>query len=125
MAARASGTPTTTGVQHRNEVRLVGRLGASPEQRTLPSGDEIVTFRLVVDRLPRRTASDGRREPAVDTLDCSASTAAVRRRLLGWQPGDVIQVDGALRRRFWRAASRVLSRSEVQVRSARRLVKAG
>ena len=36
----------------RNEVLLLGRLSVAPEPRELPSGDEITTFRLVVDRPP-------------------------------------------------------------------------
>jgi len=113
------------GPAHRNEVQLVGRLGAVPEPRTLPSGDEIVTFRVVVDRPPRgRQVQDGRREPTVDTLDCAVATAVLRRRLVAWSAGDVIEVQGSLRRRFWRAGPAVLSRCEVQVVRARRLRRA-
>ena len=46
-----------------NEVRLVGRVSQQPEERVLPSGDSVWTFRVVV---PRRTrcesvAAAGRR----------------------------------------------------------------
>ena len=109
--------------EHRNDVVLVGRLGAPAEIRTLPSGDEITTFRLVVDRPPRRRQASGRREPTVDTLDCSVAAAVDRRRVLGWAAGDVVRVEGALRRRFWRAGPSVLSRCEVQVARARRLAR--
>jgi len=37
---------------HANEVLLIGRLAAEPVRRELPSGDTLVSFRLVVDRLP-------------------------------------------------------------------------
>ena len=46
-----------------NEVRLVGRVSQTPEERVLPSGDVLWTFRVVVpqgDR-PERLASGGRR----------------------------------------------------------------
>ncbi len=36
----------------RNEVLLVGRVAAVAEERELPSGDLLSTFRLVVDRPP-------------------------------------------------------------------------
>jgi single-strand DNA-binding protein len=116
---------TGTALAHRNEIVLVGRLAAEPEPRTLPSGDEIVTFRLVVDRPPAtRRDTGGRREPTVDTLDCAVSGAVLRRRLLGWHAGDVIEIEGTLRRRFWRAGAGVLSRCEVQARQARRRARA-
>jgi single-strand DNA-binding protein len=67
---------------------------------------------------------DGRREPTVDTLDCAVATAVLRRRLVAWSAGDVIEVQGSLRRRFWRAGPAVLSRCEVQVVRARRLRRA-
>ena len=70
----------------RNEVLLVGRLAAEPEERSLPSGDVLATFRLVVDR-PPTARSAGARGAAVDTLDCVARAAAVRRAALGWRPG--------------------------------------
>lgn len=55
----------------RNEVLLVGRLSAPVEQRTLPSGDVLATWRLVVDRPPaRRPLREGARPVTVDTLDC-------------------------------------------------------
>ena len=110
-------------LRHRNEVLLLGRLAALPEERVLPSGDEIVTFRLVVER-PARQRTDGRREPAVDTLDCSVASPALRRRVLNWLAGDLVEIEGALRRRFWRSGPAVLSRCEVQVVRARRTSRA-
>ncbi len=101
-----------------NQVRLRGRLGGVLE-RSLPSGDVLATFRLVVDR-PAGHPSGAR----VDTLDCSVTKAALRRRVLGWQPGDVIEVDGSLRRRFFRAGGGSASRYEVEVDSVRRVARA-
>lgn len=100
-----------------NEVRLVGRLSAAAERRTLPSGDEMATFRVVVDRSPGSTAS----RSTVDVIDCVVWSAAQRRRVLGWSPGDVVEVSGALRRRFYRTAGGATgSRTEVEVLSGRR-----
>jgi single-strand DNA-binding protein len=102
----------------RNDVTLAGRLPAAAEERVLPSGDVLVSFRVVVGRPP------GSRGPAVDTIDCAAWQATVRRTVLGWAAGDTVEVTGALRRRFWRAGAGAASRTEVEVLRARRLAKA-
>jgi single-strand DNA-binding protein len=108
---------------HRNEVVLVGRLTAAAEERELPSGDALVSWRIVVDRPPvQRT--DGRRSPTVDALDCITWRKAVARSVLTWQVGDTIEVSGALRRRFWRSERGPVSRTEVEVIRARRIAKA-
>jgi single-strand DNA-binding protein len=103
---------------HRNEVLLRGRLAARVEQRVLPSGDLLALFRLVVER-PQRPRKADDRTPSVDTFDCVAWRARVRRSAGGWQPGDVVEVTGSLRRRFWRSPAGPASRCEVEVASAR------
>ncbi|MGE5762543.1 MAG: hypothetical protein ACM3ZF_01215 [Mycobacterium leprae] len=45
----------------------------------------------------------------------------VRERALSWSTGDVVDVSGALRRRFWRGSAGPVSRCEIEVRSAARL----
>lgn len=107
----------------RNEVLLTGRLAAPAEERALPSGDVLVAFRLVVARPPAKKRRE--RAPTIDTIDCVAWDSAPRRNVLGWQPGDVVEVTGALRRRFWRAGAGAVSRTEVEVAKARRVAKAG
>lgn len=103
-----------------NSVQLVGRVSADPSAQTLPSGDPVVTFRLVVDR----PADPSRpRAPRVDTIDCTAWRADVRRTVGRWHAGDVVSISGSLRRRFWRGAAGPASRSEVEVTTARRLRK--
>lgn len=109
-------------VAERNDVVLAGRLSAPPEERALPSGDVLVSFRVVVGRPPEtRTRS---RAPAIDTIDCVAWTAGLRRTVLAWTAGDSVEITGALRRRFWRAGGGAASRTEVEVLRARRLAKA-
>ncbi len=76
-----------------------------------------MTWRLVVDRPPsRRPVPEGVRVPVVDTFDCVAWTAATRRAAQALSVGDVVEVTGALRRRFWRtgagAASPVRGRGD-------------
>jgi single-strand DNA-binding protein len=105
-----------------NEVVLRGRLAAAADQRVLPSGDSMVTFRVVVDRPPRASASAS--SARVDTLDCAAFKADVRRRCLRWEPGDVLEVRGSLRRRFFRTGAGAASRYEVEVVAASRVARA-
>lgn len=105
--------------EHLNCVELVGRLAAPAAERVLPSGDRLVQFRLVVSRPARGHGV------AVDTVDCAAWTATLRRKVQAWQEGDLIGVTGALRRRFWRsAAGSPASRYEVEVGAARRVRRA-
>lgn len=108
---------------HSNEVHLVGRLAAAPVSRDLPSGDLVVTFRLVVAR-DRASRAPSARAATVDTIDCAAWTKATQRSLRSWDPGDIVEVRGALRRRFWRSPHGPSSRSEVEVTSARRAARA-
>jgi single-strand DNA-binding protein len=108
----------------RNEVVLVGRVSAPAEERELPSGDVIATWRLVVDRPPAgRGRGGGQSAVKVDTLDCVVWTPKLRRAVRTFAAGDVVAVEGALRRRFWRAGAAAASRCEVEVVSARRLVR--
>jgi single-strand DNA-binding protein len=122
MAERGS----ESGVEQAcNEVSLVGRVSAPAEQRTLPSGDVLVTWRVVVDRPPaRRAAPEGTRPVTVDAIDCVAWTSAVRRTAGTFVSGDVVRVEGALRRRFWRGGTGLSSRYEVEAGSVKRLVRA-
>ena len=100
-----------------SEVRLRGRLSGATRVE-LPSGDEAVAFRIVVDRPSRQRGPAGR--VRVDALECVAWTAAARRRLLAWDDGDVVEVEGWLQRRFWKSGSVPASRTEVVVRDVRR-----
>jgi single-strand DNA-binding protein len=129
MAAKAlaedvSATGLVAIGDHRNEVNLVGRLTASAQERELPSGDALVSWRIVVDR-PAQQRTDGRRAPTVDALDCVTWRKTVSRSVLSWRVGDTIEVTGSLRRRFWRTERGPVSRTEVEVVRARRIAKAG
>ena len=66
-----------------NEVALRGRASAPGEERTLPSGDVIVTLRVVVPRetpVVRRAAGSSEvRRASVDTIDVVCWTARTRR----------------------------------------------
>ncbi|HEU0103954.1 MAG TPA: single-stranded DNA-binding protein [Mycobacteriales bacterium] len=121
-----AGTPVAgVELETQNEVVLVGRVAAPAEERTLPSGDVITTWRLVVDR-PRggRAVPEGVRPSTVDTLNCVTWAAGPRRTARGLAAGDVVRVSGALRRRFWRAGAGAVSRCEVEVDAVKRLARA-
>jgi single-strand DNA-binding protein len=113
--------PSTPNVPARgdtySEVRLRGRVSGA-QSITLPSGDEAVTFRIVVDRPARERGPAGR--VRVDALECIAWTAAVRRRVLSCGDGDVVEVHGWLQRRFWRAGAGLASRTEIVAREVAR-----
>jgi single-strand DNA-binding protein len=107
-------------IEHRNEVTVVGRLSGAALSRQLPSGDEIVTWRLIVDRTPSKGGSAKARR-AFDTIECSAFKARVRRQASTWVAGDVVAVCGSLRHRYWRGSTGGLqSKCEVEVETASR-----
>lgn len=104
-----------------NEVRLSGRVSGEPEERVLPSGDRLVSMRIVVPRTPQRRRGRG---AAVDTIDCVAWTSRPRAVLSAMRIGDVVSVQGSLRRRFWRGQQGPASKMEVEVSRAKRLRRA-
>ena len=106
----------TPGPAHVNEVALVGRVSAAPETRELPSGDELVTLRVVVDRPP----DTGATRRTVDVVDVACWSRRTRRSAGALLPGDTVRVEGSLRRRFFGGAGGRTSRYEVE---AARLVR--
>ncbi|MBA2773033.1 MAG: single-stranded DNA-binding protein [Nocardioidaceae bacterium] len=112
---------TATATDARNEVSLRARVAAPPEERTLPSGDSLMTARLIVDR---DAAALQRSSQRVDTLDCVAWKARVHRTMRSWQAGDEVEVSGAIRRRFFRGAAGPVSRVEVEIKEAKRITRA-
>ena len=100
-----------------NEVRLCGRVSNQPDERVLPSGDRLVSLRVIVPRPPNQAGSS----VSVDTFDCVAWTTRAREALLRLEPDDRVDITGALRRRFWRGQSGAVSRVEVEVSRVRRL----
>ena len=106
----------SVAVIDRNDVLLRGKLSAPAEMRTLPSGDVLLAFRLVVRR-PRAPV----RGSTYDTLACITYDRALQRRVALWQPGDVVEVEGALQRRFWRTPTGTASVCEVNCRKGRKM----
>jgi len=117
------GAPAEDEPPARNAVILCGRVSAVAEERTLPSGDTIMTTRVVVDREAVGTGRPGqaRSKQRVDAIDCVAWSARVRQTVRRWQLGDRVYLEGALRRRFYRGDHGLVSRVEVEVTRARRV----
>ncbi|GAA2743525.1 hypothetical protein GCM10009868_17640 [Terrabacter aerolatus] len=109
----------------RNEVALRGRLATEAEERELPSGDLIAVLRLVVPREPvagrRRAPVEATRRATVDTIDVVCWTAAARRTAMRLRGGDLVEVEGALRRRFFGGPAGRQSRYEVEAAALRRV----
>lgn len=106
-----------------NEVRLVGRLAQTAEERVLPSGDSVWTFRVVVPRpersKPKRRGDTGPARRQVDALECAAWSGRTQRVVRGWERDDVVEVIGALHRRFYRTPAGTRSRFEVEMTGGR------
>jgi single-strand DNA-binding protein len=100
-----------------NEVRLRGRVSTAPEERVLPSGTLIVTFRVSVAR-EASPMTNGSNQSS-DWVDCTAWGAKARRAASRWRAGDVVEVEGALRRRFQRGDAGTSTRLEVEMLTGR------
>lgn len=111
----AGGDPTSGAA---NQVRILGRVSGTPEARTVPSGDVLWTWRVVV----RRQQPVGKQ--SVDVLDCVAWSPRARRTVSGWRSGDEVEVVGSLRRRFFRGGTTTQSRTEVEMERGRLVARA-
>ena len=107
-------TTPTAAAGPRNEVRLRGRLPEVPVIRTLPSGDEVAVWRLVVRRVDETSTP-------VDTIDCEGYARKIVRNAARWPPGVIVEVEGSLRRRFCETPGGARSRYTVEVAAARRV----
>jgi single-strand DNA-binding protein len=112
----ASDTPNAS-IPDRNEVVLTGRLSAVPEPRILPSGDRLVTFRLIVRRSRDAAvfARPGSRQQTVDVVDCTVWGDREMTAIDGAPAGTRLAVRGALRRRFSRTEAGATSWFNVEV----------
>lgn len=100
----------------------MGRVSAAPQERELPSGAGLVTLRVVVDRPPARGNPQESKRRAVDVIDVACWSGRTQRSAGSLLAGDVVRVEGALRRRFFAAGGARASRYEVE---ATRLIRVG
>lgn len=96
-----------------NRVYLRGRLAGEPVERELPSGDVLLGFTLTVPRPPGERVR-------VDSLECVAVRPGLRRVLGRAAPGEELEIEGRLQRRFWRSPNGPASRYAVAVEVVRR-----
>ncbi len=102
----------------RSEALLVGRLGAVAEKK-MPSGDTMLSFRVVIDRAPRDRGPSGR--VLVDAIECSLWKANLIKRVQKMPVDSLVEVSGPLRRRFFRSGHGFQSMMDVEVRRLRRI----
>jgi single-strand DNA-binding protein len=100
----------------RNEVHLLGRVSKIATEKVMPSGDQVVEFRLIVDRKKSRSQ---KRE--VDTLDIAVWGSRNRKRVLTLIPGEWVEIKGEVRRRFWKSPIGIASRWHIEASEVRRL----
>ncbi len=104
---------------HLNSVFLRGRLSMVPEHRELPSGVVLTRWRLAVRRPDDHPGSQ-----RADAIECVTFEDDVRAIVSGWRLDDIVEVEGAVRRRWWHGGSRyeieVCTARLVERRSARR-----
>jgi single-strand DNA-binding protein len=104
-------------MQKNNQVSLVGRVSADPVERELPSGDRVVSLRVVVDRPDNRRST----RKQVDVIDLSSWTKTTQRSALRLKPNDMVEAQGSLRRRFFNTPGGRTSRYEVELARIKRI----
>jgi len=99
-----------------NSVHLCGRVSSLAVSKQMPSGDMVVEFRLVVDRKSKRAV-----EREVDTVDITSWLARPQKRALSLKINDWVEVEGSIRRRFWKSPSGLASRWQVEASQLRKI----
>ena len=94
-----------------NDVALRGWVTTIATERQLPSGDIVVQFRIAITRP----------EGGVDTIDLESWSAKSRRTALSLKDGEWVEIQGAIRRRFWKSGQGLASRWQVVTSEIKRL----
>lgn len=92
-----------------NSVSVVGRVSTEADFLELPSGQMMARFRVVVPRQAPQTKT------TVDTLDCIAYKPVIQRKAEKLAAGQIVELSGEIRRRFWKTGVSVASRVEIEV----------
>lgn len=106
-----------------NVVLLRGRVTTGPATRELPSGACIVTLRISIPRTPSPMVAASR--PSSDWVDLVVWGGRMRRVVERWRVDDRVEVEGALRRRFYRSGADTATRLEVEVLGGRVVGRSG
>ena len=83
-----------------NNVVLVGRLGNDPEMRYTPSGTAIASFRLAINRPPRRDAPEGE-ERQTDWLNIVTFGTVAENCSQYLDKGSLVGIEGRVQSRSW------------------------
>ena len=94
-----------------NDVALRGWVTTVAAERELPSGDVVVQFRIAITRP----------EGGVDTIDLESWSAKTRRSALSLKDGEWVEIQGAIRRRFWKSGQGLASRWQVITNEIKRI----
>ena len=95
-----------------NDVLLRGRISTLAIEKELPSGDKVCEFRIVIARS---------NEEGFDAIDISAWSSKLRRTALALKSDQWVEVTGSIKRRFWRGATGLASRWQIDASEITRL----
>ncbi|MFD1542859.1 single-stranded DNA-binding protein [Nonomuraea guangzhouensis] len=98
----------------RNEVVLVGRLSAAPEDKPLPSGDILTKWRLIVRRPHHRSG-----QTMTDSVPCATFDPEAAAFVRSLRPRDTMEIKGAFRCHVYGPTAAKIWRYEVEVSIAK------
>ena len=96
-----------------NKVILMGNLTRDPELRSTPSGQQVASFSLAVNRSWKN--ANGEQQEAVDYIDCNAWGKPGEIITQYMTKGSAILVSGRLQQRSWEQEGQKRSKVEVVV----------
>jgi single-strand DNA-binding protein len=96
-----------------NKVVLMGNLTRDPELRSIPSGQQVASFSLAVNRTWKN--ANGEQQEAVDYIDCNAWGKPAEIITQYMNKGSAILVSGRLQQRSWEQDGQKRSKVEVVV----------
>jgi single-strand DNA-binding protein len=96
-----------------NKVVLMGNLTRDPELRAIPSGQNVASFSLAVNRSWKNAA--GEQQEAVDYIDCTIWGKPAEIITQYMKKGSGILVSGRLQQRTWEQEGQKRSKVEVVV----------
>jgi single-strand DNA-binding protein len=96
-----------------NKVVLMGNLTRDPELRAIPSGQQVASFSLAVNRTWKN--ANGEQQEAVDYIDCNAWGKPAEIITQYMTKGSAILVSGRLQQRTWEQEGQKRSKVEVVV----------
>lgn len=96
-----------------NKVVLMGNLTRDPELRSTPSGQQVASFSLAINRTWKNAS--GEQQEAVDYIDCNAWGKPAEIITQYMHKGSAILISGRLQQRSWEQEGQKRSKVEVVV----------